>query len=94
MRIFESIPGAIKLLHFLQNTMRSSYGIRTLCLVLILRANAACRLDKSGLVLALEMALSISICIRSTAIDLRAGFTRLVELTPKNSDRLYAVTGI
>jgi len=67
-RILEFSPGAMNDLHFLQKTIRRSYGIRILYLLLIRRAIEACLWDNSGSVLALLIALSIKICILSIAI--------------------------
>lgn len=83
-RILEFIPGAINDLHFLQNIICRSYGMRTLCLVLIFLASMACRRESCGSVLALDIALSIKICIRSKAIFRRYGFTTFMVAAPKN----------
>ena len=82
--IFEFIPGAMKDLHFLQNTIRRSYGIRMLYLVLIRRASWACLWESSGFVLAFDIAMSIRICILSRAIFLTDGFTYTIHRWPKN----------
>ena len=73
-RTLELIPGTIKDLHFLQKSIRKLKGSWILYLVLIRRARNAWRLERSGLVAACVMALSIKICILSTAIRLAAGF--------------------
>ena len=71
--ILEFIPGTINDLHFLQNINLRSYGIRMLCLLLIFLASMAWRCESRGSVLAFEMALLMSMCIRSKAILLREG---------------------
>jgi len=77
-------PGAMKLLHFLQNVILSSYGILILYFVLICLASEAWRWDSSGFSLALDTALSIRILILSSAICLVAGFTQFGGFPPKN----------
>ena len=72
--ILELIPGMMNILHFLQKSMRSSYGILILYLVLILRAMDACFWASAGSLLALDVAVLTRIRIRSTAISWRMGF--------------------
>jgi hypothetical protein len=75
-RILEFIPGAMKLLHFLQKFILISYGICILCFVLIFLASEACLRASVGFFLAFEIASLIKICILSLAISLRSSFTK------------------
>ena len=95
--ILELIPGAMKLLHFLQKSILRTYGILTLCRILNFRASEACLCANFGFIFALEIALSIKISILSNTIFLTMGFMQDYNKTPKNFDRLInldAVTGI
>jgi len=82
--IFEFIPGAMKLLHFLQKTILRAYGIFTLSRMLIFLASKACRCANFGFVFALDIALSIRICIRSSAICFTTGFIHEHNFGPTN----------
>ncbi len=77
-------PGAMKLLHFLQNVILTSYGMRILYFVLILLASMACRCASGGFFRALDAALKIKIRILSSAICLIAGFIILNHGSRKN----------
>ena len=58
--------------------------MRILYLVQIRRASDACRLERSGFIFALEIAVLIRICILSNAIFRRAGFIMIIHNAPKN----------
>ena len=74
MRTLEPAPGATKLLHLLQNAIRSQYGMRARFLVAMALAAAACPAARPGSARAARTAARTSASIISIAASLsRAG---------------------